>query len=1626
MNFIRNIFLSLTITIACVTGLRADIGNMCIQDDLTYSFAIDDSVKQLSYRFRAPAAGLTAAKLHVYALSVTTSGDYTVGIQADTAGSPSGTYLISLTQNILTAGWNVFDITDYVLTAGNIYHIVIKRSTASGSVTFGFTNPLSYRHPKDQAIDNSFQSLTYTASTWGNQNKMPIFLAESPDSSHYGSPYCSMPAVVYSVYGTRMSGEQITNLASSRTVDKAAFYVSKYNSPPTDLSYMIYNETAKVTMTSGTLCTASSLTEGTYVWKEASFAEITLSPGITYRTLLYATGCDSSNYYTLMASDNMNNPSVGTIYDDMTFAGSDCVAISTIDGGITWTPRTYRDVVFNLISSLATTCTVSPKAAFDGEGIALYADAPGSNADYGNSMIIDSNGKIVVAGYLYNGANNDMAVWRLNPDSSRDTSFGVNGFTWNNGGAGGGGTAADQANGVMTDSSNNIWVAGQSYNSDATANIDMCVWKFLSDGKPDMSFSGNGILNDGGAAGGSMPDDIGYDITMDSSGNLVVTGSGSNGTNMDMVIWKFDQTGNFIGTFDTDGRYVYNGGSGDAGYSVAMDVFDNIYVAGFKQSADSIDMAVWKLDKNGVPDSAFGTSGVFTHDGAVGTSDSVDMARSVRVLADGRLLVGGFSNNSANGNDMVIWRLLPNGTPDTSFNNCGFVTFNGVSGGNDIAESVMLDNKGRILAAGSSVSGTSTRSAFWRYNFDGSPDLTFGSSNTNYIILTATAGDGDADYVYDAVIYNYDGTGDIIACGDGDSDTSATANYDMTLIRLNEPCGEPATATSTFTYTRTPTPAYTWTNTPTPTYTWTSSTTATFTPTITATTCLGPDLTFGVDNDGVRVFDSNYGYDQGFDLKIDQGGGIIVAGALTDSSGNTNAALWRYDSSGNPDDTFGGSVNYITHDGPGNGEDFFYNVTIDRNGRILATGEEDWMSGTGKNIDMIVCRYLADGTIDTTFNGGSLSFGRGFGHDGAYQSVADSLDRVVVAGYSGNSSGNTDMMICRYLDDGTLDTTFGGTGRIYYGGSGDDRAVSLVIDGADNVIVCGTVSNGSDTEMTLVKFMASDGGIGWARSYGQAGWDYEGNCIIMDNAGKLVVSGNINDGTSQDLAVWRCLADGTADNSFSGDGRAEAGSAYGTSVDTGCAVTIDRNDRIMACGITEVVPGDTMGMIARFFDDGTPDGSLSNGSIAYLAGLADGTGTADELISIITDDQNRILVTGGSGNAKGFTDPANRDMILARGIDGCSVYNTPTYTPTLKPSFTSTATVTLTVTQTATGTITATITQTVTATVTSTITATVTRTVTATATGTVMQTVTQTATGTVTQTVTQTVSETVTLTPTPTDTATITVTVTATVTPTLTRTSTGTHTETATPTHTLTWTLSETPTYTVTGTVTTTVTETVTETVTPTKTLTATDTATSTFTLTQTLTFTPTESETATDTPTFTMTPTVTDTPTGTWTFTDTPTFTVTWSQTQTYTYTHTYTATPTGTETSTVTETPSYTFTVTVTETHTITSTHTLTHTLTPGISQALDKNYVNVSLGETLFIKVNAAAAGAPVTIKVYNLAGEFVREITGTCGGAGWNSFEWNIKNSAGRAVGRGLYFIRIQCEGAVSLRKVYVVK
>lgn len=136
-------------------------------------------------------------------------------------------------------------------------------------------------------------------------------------------------------------------------------------------------------------------------------------------------------------------------------------------------------------------------------------------------------------------------------------------------------------------------------------------------------------------------------------------------------------------------------------------------------------------------DPSFGSSGLTTTN--IGQSES--QARTMLIQPDGKVLLGGYSNNSPTYGDFAIARYLPDGTPDSTFGTNGAVqtAFSGTTT-MDRVFALALQPDGKIIAVGEAAISQFTNSndhafAVARYLPNGTLDTTFGGDGMQSIDL---------------------------------------------------------------------------------------------------------------------------------------------------------------------------------------------------------------------------------------------------------------------------------------------------------------------------------------------------------------------------------------------------------------------------------------------------------------------------------------------------------------------------------------------------------------------------------------------------------------------------------------------------------------------------------------------------------------------------------------------------------------------------------------------------------------------------------------------------------------------------------------------------------------------------
>ena len=311
------------------------------------------------------------------------------------------------------------------------------------------------------------------------------------------------------------------------------------------------------------------------------------------------------------------------------------------------------------------------------------------------SIAIDAHDRIVVAGYAANPADlrhDVFAVGRLTVNGSPDPSFSGDGCLLTPIG----GRASDEAFGVTLDPTGRIVASGTSikWNPFGAA---FAVARYMPDGSPDTSFSGDGQLQTRFA---NVSYSRGGDIALDSRGRIVVSGLADDRS----AVARYGPRGGLVRSFSGDGMVTTAMGS-KSSYPglVAIDDSDRIVVGGnaYLAGSSSSDVALARYTPNGALDPSFSGDGkAFTSFGRTRNG-----ASGVAIDDQGRIVVSATTVEEP-GNTrsaFALARYTPGGLLDPTFSGDGRVTT--PIGGFSWTGGVALDSAGRIVVGGQTERG---------------------------------------------------------------------------------------------------------------------------------------------------------------------------------------------------------------------------------------------------------------------------------------------------------------------------------------------------------------------------------------------------------------------------------------------------------------------------------------------------------------------------------------------------------------------------------------------------------------------------------------------------------------------------------------------------------------------------------------------------------------------------------------------------------------------------------------------------------------------------------------------------------------------------------------------------------
>lgn len=358
----------------------------------------------------------------------------------------------------------------------------------------------------------------------------------------------------------------------------------------------------------------------------------------------------------------------------------------------------------------------------DGTPDGIVSISVGKGKDYGKAVALQSDGKIIVVGDRTVGNTYDITALRLNKDGSLDGTFGAGNDDGTPDGivSISVGKGRDFGNSVAIQQDGKIVIGGDhtvGSTSDLVAirlntdgSLDSTFGNNDGDGTPD------GIVSVSLGKG----KDYGKSVAIQQDGKIVLAGDHTVGKTSDISVIRLLTDGNLDNTFGAgnadgtpDGIVSISLGEGkDYGNSVAIQQDGKIVVGGDHTVKDTRDVTVLRLNTNGSLDTTFGQgNGDGTPDGIVSLSlgEGKDYGQSLAIQKDGKIVLGGYHTIGSNNADLTVTRFNTDGSLDLSFATCndagsagGGTAFISSGPGKDFGNAIAIDpdGDGDIVIAG--------------------------------------------------------------------------------------------------------------------------------------------------------------------------------------------------------------------------------------------------------------------------------------------------------------------------------------------------------------------------------------------------------------------------------------------------------------------------------------------------------------------------------------------------------------------------------------------------------------------------------------------------------------------------------------------------------------------------------------------------------------------------------------------------------------------------------------------------------------------------------------------------------------------------------------------------------------
>ena len=378
----------------------------------------------------------------------------------------------------------------------------------------------------------------------------------------------------------------------------------------------------------------------------------------------------------------------------------------------------------------------------------------------------------------------------------------------------------------------------------------------------------------------------------------------------------------------------------------------------------------------------------------------------------------------------------------------------------------------------------------------------------------------------------------------------------------------------------------------------------------------GLDGSFGTG--GKVTTKIGYGNAYGNDIIRQPDGKLVVAGQSNGGITLGDFALARYNPNGSLDASFNGTGTVATVFGPS--WDTANALVRQSDGKLVAAG----YTSNGSNLDFALARYNANGSLDTSFNGtGKVTTPFGAGDDFGLALVLQTDGKIVVAGRTYNGS-NEDFAVARYNPNGSLDTSFNGTGKVTTPiGAADDSANAIAVRPDGKLVLAGDSRIGGSLVVALARYNpngsldTSFNGTGKVTTaIGSTSAAHE---LALQPDGKVVVTGVGTNGTIR-FALARYNINGSLDTTFGSGGKVTT--PIGSTEDVADDLVIQPDGKLAVAGFS-YVGSRRVFALARYNANGSLDTAFNGtGKVTAAVGLD------DEAYGLILQPDGKLVAAG--------------------------------------------------------------------------------------------------------------------------------------------------------------------------------------------------------------------------------------------------------------------------------------------------------------------------------------------------------------------------------------------------------------